>query len=184
MLLELKAKMAAQDPVLPKQKKIGIFKEILERVVPKRKSATTSAPSVPSAPAVPTAPSPSASVAPALPKGSGIKKLPASIKLIGIVGFVLVVFLFALLPILKALTNRGSGSVVVPTPAATMVASPSATPDASGGEIIRNPSPYANDPEVLQFSERLDGLDKDMADTVLREDELRVPLLDWKVTFK
>jgi hypothetical protein len=172
--------MAAQDPILPKQKKIGVFKEILERVVPKRKSAVPSAPSVPAAP---TAPSPSSSVAPALPKGSGIKKLPASIKLIGIVGFVLVVFLFALLPILKALTNRNSGSVVVPTPAATMVASPSATP-ASGGDIIRNPSLYANDPEVLQFSERLNGLDKAMADTVLREDELRVPLLDWKVTFK
>ncbi|OGM29977.1 hypothetical protein A2801_00465 [Candidatus Woesebacteria bacterium RIFCSPHIGHO2_01_FULL_41_10] len=59
--------------------------------------------------------------------------------------------------------------------------SPSPTPSSEPGQVIV--SPYANDPGVIAIEQQTDDLDAALRNINLREDTLRVPTLDWDVTF-
>lgn len=66
------------------------------------------------------------------------------------------------------------------------VANPLATftPAPTISESTGTPSEYANDPEVLRIMDALSAFDKKADETVIREDDLRQPSVDWNVSFK
>jgi len=70
-------------------------------------------------------------------------------------------------------TRNGSGVFNIESPA------PSPTP----GTNVERPSPYANDPKILEIKERVENLERNLNQTDLREDTLRIPSLDWSVEF-
>lgn len=69
-------------------------------------------------------------------------------------------------------TKRGGGqSQPVPT----------ATPDQNAP--VRNPSPYADDPEVAEIEMQIEALDTKLSDTQITESDIQPPQLDWNITF-
>jgi hypothetical protein len=187
-----------QDPVLPKgggKTGIPIFGPLIDMLngflggllsrkkapAPPVVSGTTGADNGGASP-----PAPASAVKTMAHPLPGVKKPHGSIKILGVVALILIVFLFALQPILtRMLSGNGAGGNVGLTPTVTVTPEPTSTPTGGGGvdEVLRDPSPYANDPEVLEFLDRLGSLDKKMDSIVFREEGLRVPLLDWKVSF-
>ena len=58
------------------------------------------------------------------------------------------------------------------------------TPTPAGTEVPRGePSAYANDPEVLRIMDALEAFDQEADQTKLREDDLRLPTVDWNISF-
>jgi tetrahydromethanopterin S-methyltransferase subunit G len=94
-------------------------------------------------------------------------------KLIGIVVAV-VVLLIVLMIVMKVLTGSGSGILPSNTPSP----SPTATP------VTEVPSQYADDQDVAEIKERMEALDKELNSASFRDDRLRVPSLDWDVSFE
>ncbi len=189
---------AAQIPVLPKSSKspipiFGPLVGIIMGFLPKKSSSVGTGPKVTAqAQVAPTPvtvdskpPSGSGAIAPVLPPGSGVKRPHVSLKVLGIVGVLILVLIFAIFPLVGMLFSRVPKAPGIDlTPTGSLTPTPTATPSGSIREdVLRDPSPYVDDAEVLKFSQRLDGIDKNMAGTVFREDALRVPLLDWDVKF-
>jgi len=53
----------------------------------------------------------------------------------------------------------------------------------STSQPVENPSPYVSDPELLRIMDSLQELDAKTEQTTLREDDLRLPSVDWDVSF-
>lgn len=106
---------------------------------------------------------------PPAPKSKFPKKLIfiaiAVFLLLGVLGIVLMIIF------------RGNGGVTGILPIPMTSPSPTATATAAPS------SPYANDPAVLKIEEDLGTLDGKLNSTDLREDTLRVPVLEWDVKF-
>lgn len=86
----------------------------------------------------------------------------------------------ALITILVLITV---GYALIPKQVATPL--PTIAPTPSGTEQPRGePSAYANDPEVLRIMDSLEAFDQEADQTILREDDLRLPTIDWNVTFE
>lgn len=102
-----------------------------------------------------------------------IKTMPLKFKIMG--GFVLVLII---LLVLVGFTNPGKKvkNLILPTN------SPIPTSAPVGDVSI--PSPYANDPEVLDLEKRLTDYETNLGNAKLNEDTLRPPSLDWNVNFK
>lgn len=102
-----------------------------------------------------------------------IKKMPLKFKLMG--GFVGILIL---LLIIVGFTAPGKKvkQLILPSP------SPIPTLEPIGD--VFEPSPYANDPEVLDLENKINDFDGKLGSTDLREDSLRVPNLDWDINFK
>jgi hypothetical protein len=66
----------------------------------------------------------------------------------------------------------------VATPLATLTPSPVGTEQPRG-----EPSAYANDPEVLRIMDALEAFDQEADQTKIREDDLRLPTVDWNISF-
>jgi len=87
----------------------------------------------------------------------------------GILGF------FVLLIVLAAVFGKRPTAPLLPRP--TPIPSPTPT------QMITNPSAYAIDSAVLQIENTLLDVEKDLANTDLRETELNPPVLDLDVNF-
>ena len=88
-------------------------------------------------------------------------------------GILVIVILIIVVVVLSKIT--GVGGIlpdVIPSPVETSSAE------------VKPASPYANDPEVLKIKEDLDTFDHEIDNTELREDTLRIPVLEWSVDFK
>lgn len=97
-------------------------------------------------------------------------------KVLLIVGslLIVVVVLFIIFQIFMSRSGN-NGLIVPPKPTST------STPPT---DIIYNPSPYADDEEVLKIEADLGKLEKDFLNVYFREDILRLPGLDWNVSFR
>lgn len=103
-------------------------------------------------------------------------KVPKPIKILLISLFTLI-FLLSLLVLFVPNTRRTLLGQPTPSPVAV---TPTATPDPNA---ILNPSRYATDPGVLAIEEEVNKLESALKSVDFREEELRIPLLDWDVTF-
>jgi len=90
-----------------------------------------------------------------------------------VAGVTLLVFLVLVLVVLKIMQVRSSSPMAVATPTPT----PTEIPE----RVI--PSQYADDEDVLEITRRMDNLNKDLNEVSFRDDRLRVPSLDWDVSF-
>ncbi len=85
---------------------------------------------------------------------------------------IIIVLLITLAPYgIKMLKTKKPAPTPVPTTA------PSPTPE------ISNPSPYANDDEVLAIEKKIEEVEKELQIVNFREDTLRIPSLDWDIKF-
>lgn len=92
-----------------------------------------------------------------------------------VVGVVVAVSVILILSLVLALMNRNGGSFI-PTPTASP--SPSPTPQ------VEVPSEYADDDDVKAIQERMLQLEKSLNEKSFRDETLRIPSLDWDVTFQ
>ncbi len=107
------------------------------------------------------------------------KTLPKNTKLLVVVLgiFVSLIVLLLVAGIIKTVIDGGGRMAVVSTPAPL----PSAQPQP---EVeITNPSRYATGSGVLKIEGDIDTLTKDMGAVDLRENNLRVPTLDFDIKF-
>lgn len=96
-------------------------------------------------------------------------------KLILIIAGVLLLLVIAGIVLIFIFKGNGGVAGILPIPMAS--SSPTATATAAPT------SPYVNDPDVLKIEEDLRTLDGKLNSTDLREDTLRVPVLEWEVEF-
>lgn len=89
--------------------------------------------------------------------------------IIAIVGLLLVIILITV------------GFALIPKQVAQPLATLTPTPTSSSQPSV--PSEYANDPEVLRIMDSLKTFDEKSDKTKLREDDLRLPTVDWNVSF-
>lgn len=105
---------------------------------------------------------------------SSVKSAPLKFKVMG--GFVLTLII---LLILASFTKSGKDVVKKLT-----LSSPSPIPAVTPIGEVTIPSNYASDSEVLGVESKLSDFDKKLGGTVLTEDTLRPPVVDWNVSFK
>ena len=118
---------------------------------------------------------PIAPVAPEIPV-TEIKKSKFPKKMIFIIlGVVFLIILIVLIVIFATKGLKGVTDLIPVTPI-----TPTATPFV---EVIPA-SPYENDPEVLKIKADLEAFDAKLNQTSVREDTLRIPVLEWTVDFK
>lgn len=103
-------------------------------------------------------------------------KVPKPIKIL-LIALFSIILLLSLLVVFVPNTRRTLLGQPTPSPVAV---TPTATPDPNA---ILNPSRYATDPGVLSIEESVNKLESDLKSVDFREEELRIPLLDWDVTF-
>lgn len=144
-----------QDPVQP---------QTPPATMPTIEPQLSSTPPVPEAPVVPVAPA------------QEIKKpkFPKRIVLI-VLG---VVVLIVIIAVIALFATKGLKGVTDLIPMAS--GSPTPTPFV---EVVPA-SPYENDPEVLKIKADLEAFDAKLNGTSVREDTLRIPVLEWNVDFK
>jgi len=92
----------------------------------------------------------------------------------GIFAFVFLIILIAFLPRIAALI-RDRNPLGTPAPSPTEEPAPTPSP---------GPSQYADDEDVKTMESDIDTLSNALRDTVIREDKLRIPDLDFNVSFK
>ncbi len=103
-------------------------------------------------------------------------KVPKPVKILLIVLFS-IIFLLSLLVMFVPNTRRTLLGQPTPSPVAV---TPTATSDPNA---ILNPSRYATDPGVVAIEEAVNKLESDLKSVDFREEELRIPLLDWDISF-
>jgi len=85
------------------------------------------------------------------------------------------VFVILILSVALTVINRkGGGLIPLPTPSPT----PGPTPE------VEVPSEYADDDDVKAIQERMTELEKNLNEKSFRDDTLRIPSLDWDVSFQ
>jgi hypothetical protein len=104
-------------------------------------------------------------------------KLNAKAKKILIIAAVLFILLLVLSILAPFIMKKIAQ--VTPLPEASPSPSPASTP-----EEILNPSVYADDPDILAIEAEINKLEEELKNSDLREDKLRLPNLDWDVSFK
>lgn len=161
------------SPTLPEgasKTGVPIFGSIIEKVkglIPKKSGVEKTTAAEPIVPKIPEG-------------GGGVHSIP--MKKLVVVAVVLVIVLLLVMGVVKLLSGLGSGEegVAQETPAPITTPTPSPTPT---GDVVRDPSPYFNDPDVVGFEDTLDELNKDMSIVSFQEEELILPTLDWDVKF-
>lgn len=114
-------------------------------------------------------PQPEVNASPA-PTKKGLK-IPKKLIFVAI----LVIVILAVLSIVMSLLGRNGGVNLTATPA------PSATP--SPTPVVEIPSRYADDEDVAEIKRQMEELDRDLNEANFRDETLRVPNLDWNVSF-
>lgn len=99
-------------------------------------------------------------------------KIPKKVILIAI----LVIILLVVLALIASMISRNGGGPINQTPSSSTTPSP--TP------LTEVPSQYADDEDVVQIKAQMEELNKNLNDGSFRDETLRVPNLDWNVSFK
>ncbi len=73
------------------------------------------------------------------------------------------------------------GSFLIPKQVAVPL--PTFSPAPTQTDEITGPSEYSEDPEVLRIKDAIVEFDNKAKSTVIREDDLRLPTVDWNITF-
>lgn len=97
------------------------------------------------------------------------------VKKVAIIGAIILVLLVVLFVVVRMIPRGSIG--IIPT------AIPSMTPTPLPTITEGRPSPYFNDQEISSIKEELGTLDSLLNQATFREDTLRVPQLDWNVSF-
>ena len=104
---------------------------------------------------------------------SKMPKLKVPKKLI--IGIVFIAIVLIVLMIAMQMLNGGRGNIFT-------VESPSESP--SSTPTVEVPSQYADDTDVAEINKRMEALDQELNSASFRDDRLRVPSLDWNVSFE
>lgn len=143
----------------PAQMIMGLFESIKEKIKkPKAETAPTAAPMEASSES---------------PVIDSPQKPIISKKLILIT--VVIVVILIILGLVMSMVNK-NGGVILPTP--TPSVTPTSTPTA---EV---PSQYADDEDVAQIKSQMEELNKTLNESSFRDETLRIPTLDWNVSFE
>lgn len=115
-------------------------------------------------------------VADSIGAGSGAQRVGVQVGIVVAIVLAVLLLIGIVFGIIKAITAP-------PPPPQVVIGSPGpvSTP---GPQPVRDPSPYAEDEEVLSIISEIDRLEKEAQEIDLTEDLLGVPRLDWVVTFE
>lgn len=100
-------------------------------------------------------------------------KIPRKFLVVGVVLVVIIILLIVVLAVAQNLIRMNNG-----TADPTAETSPTPTPTTTQG------SPYADDPDVLEIKNNVEEFESSLNSTRIREDTLRVPVLEWDVNFE
>lgn len=103
---------------------------------------------------------------------SKVPKVPK--KIIIIIGVIVLALIVLALVVSMLSKNNGNGNLLTSTPSPVPTEEP--TQDI--------PSQYADDEDVLELKNRMEELDRELNDSSFRDETLRIPNLDWNVSFE
>lgn len=85
-------------------------------------------------------------------------------------------FIVTLLVVLSVIKSVGGGvDIALPIPSESSTPSP---------EPSSSPSPYQDDDGVKMIEEEISAYEQKLNESTFRDDTLRIPALDWQVSFK